>query len=93
MRNSGKLRNATNTRDALVEWIGRKLRNHDPLEETTRNMRRGRPKSVLKVLGGCTQDIYYQHGGQRYLITVEEAPEGTEKLIEDGAVASRPVRA
>ena len=85
----GKLRNhGGDTVIGMVQWIGRKIRHHDPLSDVD-NFVMTRGASQLRV--GVVQDdplkiVYLLKDGRRYEISVREieASEPVPKLVAVG---------
>ena len=86
----GKLRNHSgDSAVGMAQWIGRKIRHHDPLSEVDdfKTTRQGGQLRVGVVKDEPLKVIYFLGGGQRYEITVREVEpdEPVKKLVAVGA--------
>ena len=85
----GKLRNHSgDTAVGMAQWIGRKIRHHDPLSEVDDHViMRGAKLRVGIVKDQPLQVVYLLWNGQRYEITVREVEpdEPVKKLVAVGA--------
>ena len=84
----GKLRNHSgDTAVGMAQWIGRKIRHHDPLSEVDDfKLMRGAKLRVGIVADQPLQVVYLLGNGQRYEITVREVEpeEEVKKLVAVG---------
>lgn len=76
-----KLRNADNDIDKFAQWLGRKCRNHNPLEElkldiTSRqklpSMHQAKGKGDVQMLEAARNTLIYDVGGRVFAIEVNE---------------------
>lgn len=92
-----KLRNASTDTGRLTQWIGRKFRNHHPLEELKLEPNaRAKKASTYKRSGEAeilTQPddenrVFYRSAGRTFAVTVEEITDAEEaELLVQGAKA------
>lgn len=85
-----KLRNATTDIGKFVQWMGRKCRNHNPLEElglaTAPKARiyKAKDKGNVTMLEGTEDTLLYEAGGRLFAVTVRECDvqefEGKERI-------------
>ena len=85
----GKLRiHDGDTAVGMAQWIGRKIRHHDPLSEVDdfKTTRQGGQLRVGVVKDEPLKVVYLLGGGQRYEITVREiaAEESVPQLVSVG---------
>lgn len=74
----GKLRNGGTEIEQFTQWMGRKCRNHHPLEEL--NLERkpasrtyaAKSKGDVSVVKDARHQMVYQAGGRAFLIEVKE---------------------
>lgn len=81
----GKIRDRfSNDTEGLAQWVGRKLRNHNPMSERDKGMVEGHRKKVAHgmktgILADDPTKVVYQMGnGRRFVLSVQEIPEGEE---------------
>ena len=85
----GKLRNhGGDTAVGMAQWIGRKIRHHEPLSEVDdfKTTRQGGQLRVGVVKDEPLKVVYLLGSGQRYEITVREiaAEESVPQLVSVG---------
>ncbi|HEY0820982.1 MAG TPA: hypothetical protein VGD46_19505 [Rhizobacter sp.] len=93
-----KLRNSSTDIGRFTQWLGRKCRNHHPLQElklpqreraATPNIYRSNTRGHLRIDKDSESTLVYEAGGRTFLIKVEEVtdtPEAVEALGEMLAV-------
>lgn len=70
MGTRGTMRGFTDPVVGLAEWIGRKVRNHDPLHEVV-GRNRVRKTTQVGIVAGMTDTVFVEAvDGQRFLICV-----------------------
>lgn len=89
----GKLRNATSDLGKFVQWVGRKCRNHHPLEELNLKAGEKRPNIYKAKTAGCVFTavndetlLFYREAGRVFMLKAEEASEETLAKYELQAV-------
>lgn len=88
-----KLRNATSDLGMFIQWVGRKCRNHHPLEELGLPVSKRPTKNIYKagaegaVLTSADDEtvLYYLAGGRVFKLRAEELTE--DDLVEKELVA------
>lgn len=88
-----KLRNASSDVGMFIQWVGRKCRNHHPLEELGLAVSKRPTKNIYKasqegsVLTSADDEavLYYMASGRVFKLRAEEITE--EDLIEKELVA------
>lgn len=68
----GKVKNHMEPITGLTQWIGRKLKNHDPLEGVVEGKGGKINKRVGVVASTRNQVLYTAPDGRKYMMTVEE---------------------
>ena len=74
----GKLRNAPTDIGQFAQWMARKCKNHNPLEELglkqvkMPNMYKAKGKGAVSILEEDPSVIVYEAGGRVFSITVRE---------------------
>lgn len=89
-----KMRNSDTDVGKFVQWMGRKCRNHHPLEELGMTNRDGMPstykaktKADVFTVEGREDVLVYQANGRNFVMKIEEVDASTlegEKLVAVG---------
>lgn len=65
---ANKLRNGDTEIAKLTQWIGRKCRNHNPVQEMTKSGK----KMEVGITGAESNVVVYKQGGRTFEIAVKE---------------------
>lgn len=83
----GKLRNGSSDLEKLAQWVGRKMRNHNPLGKIdTAEPRLGRDISVGVIADDRSTVIFTMRNGRRFQIALREMEpeEEVPQLVDVG---------
>lgn len=78
-----KLRNASTDIMAFAQWVGRKLRNHNPLQElklahrqNVPNIYKSKTKGDISIIAGTetSPQVLYVAGGRAFIMEIREVP-------------------
>lgn len=88
----GKLRNASTEIGMFTQWLGRKCRNHNPLEElglrkeSFKRMYKAKGQGNVTVMNEEPSTLVYEAGGRAFVIRVTEVDPNEVEAVPRTAV-------